>query len=142
MENKWLAIALAAAVAVGLAFVWYQVLFKKIINNSNDKSINPILVYGLGLIAAALVAYGLHRQIIGLHSYIISLSDDPTRPISEYPMFHGMLHGIQTAFYYGSLPALLFISLMEKKQWTKTFVHLGFWALAMTLMGGIVGLLG
>jgi hypothetical protein len=50
---------------------------------------------------------------------------------------HGALHGFMSALFF-ALPIIGINGLFERKSWKYIFVHVGFWAVCLTLMGGIV----
>jgi hypothetical protein len=51
---------------------------------------------------------------------------------------HGAFHGFITGFFY-SLAIVGSVSLYERKSAKYIFVHVGYWAVTMSLMGGVIG---
>jgi len=50
---------------------------------------------------------------------------------------HGALHGMMTSLFV-ALPIIGINGLFERKSWTYIFIHVGYWAITITLMGGII----
>jgi hypothetical protein len=50
---------------------------------------------------------------------------------------HGALHGFITSLFI-ILPAIGTSALFEQKSWKYVAVHVGYWAICMALMGGVI----
>ena len=50
---------------------------------------------------------------------------------------HGVVHGIITAVFF-VLPLLAINAMFERRGWKYVLVHLGYWAISLALMGGIL----
>ena len=50
---------------------------------------------------------------------------------------HGALHGIFSAIFY-ILPIIGTIALFERRGWKYIFIHFGYWAITLILMGGVI----
>ncbi|MFN0202821.1 MAG: DUF1761 domain-containing protein [Bacteroidia bacterium] len=50
---------------------------------------------------------------------------------------HGALHGVFSSIFL-VLPLVSIISLFERRSWKYVFIHVGYWAITMALMGGFV----
>ena len=56
---------------------------------------------------------------------------------NKYRTFgHGALHGVITALFF-VLPLIGINALFESKSFKYIFIHLGYWALTLALMGGV-----
>ncbi len=50
---------------------------------------------------------------------------------------HGLVHGIQATLVM-VLPAYGYVTIFEKKGWNYLLVNLGYWLIALSLMGGVI----
>ena len=62
--------------------------------------------------------------------------------ISEQPFFHGAWHAFQSAFFYGLIPALVINALFDIRNWKYILINVGYWLVAVSIMGGIIGIMG
>lgn len=138
MEMKWISIAVAALAAVVLGYVWNNFIFKD--KEQKDKLPQSVFIpiaYVLNLV----IAYGLYGQIIRLHKFIASLKESAGE-VTDSPFFHGAFHGAHTSLVGGVISVLIITALLEGKEVKWILSTVLYWVLAITLMGGIVGLLG
>lgn len=116
---------------------------------------NMILVFGLTylfsvMIGVALISIVIHQM--GLFSAVMDHPDlkDPNSPLNamlkdfmakyghNYRTFkHGALHGTMTALFL-ALPVFGINSLFERKGWKYFLINLGYWVIALALMGGVI----
>ena len=50
---------------------------------------------------------------------------------------HGLFHGIPAAFFF-ALPAYGYVTIFEKKSAKYLLVNMGYWIIALSLMGGVI----
>lgn len=141
MEMKWISIAVAALAAVVLGFVWNNVLFKNVVQNKDENRLSPAQYLPIAYIFCFFIATGLWKQIIGLHGYVKMLKESAAE-VTDYPFFHGALHGVQDSFFFGVISVLVLTALLNGRSLKWTFATVSYWVLAMALMGGIVGAIG
>lgn len=56
---------------------------------------------------------------------------------SERSFGHGAFHGVFTAICF-VLPIIGINALFERRGWKYTFIHFGYWAISLLLMGGLL----
>ena len=57
---------------------------------------------------------------------------------NEFRTFkHGAFHGLVTVMFL-ILPIISMNALYENKSWKYIFIHVGYWALSLSLMGGVI----
>ena len=84
---------------------------------------NMALIYGLGYMLSAFIAYRMYR-------YAGHLDDN----LSPFP--HGFYHGAVSGGMI-AIPVLILNSLFERKSWANILINAGYWLLALGLIGGI-----
>jgi putative flippase GtrA len=141
MEMKWISIAVAALAAIVLGYVWNNFIFKNTDENTTENKLSQPVFLLIAYVLNLVIAYGLHGQIIGLHKYIASLKASAGEVI-ESPFFHGAFHGASNSLKYGIISVLIITALLNGKEVKWILGTVLYWVLAITLMGGIVGLLG
>lgn len=50
---------------------------------------------------------------------------------------HGIFHGVLT-LVFGAWPLLAIHAMFERRSWRYIAVHLGYWAIVLTLLGGVI----
>lgn len=116
---------------------------------------NMILVFGLTylfsvMLGVALISIVIHQM--GIFSTLQGNADlaDPNSPLSlqlkdfmakygnNFRTFkHGALHGTIAAIFF-ALPVFGINSLFERKGWKYFLINLGYWVIALALMGGVI----
>lgn len=116
---------------------------------------NMILVFGLTylfsvMLGVALISIVIHQM--GIFSTLQGNPDlaDPNSPLSlmlkdfmakygnNFRTFkHGALHGTIAAVFF-ALPVFGINSLFERKGWKYFLINLGYWVIALALMGGVI----
>ncbi len=116
---------------------------------------NMILVFGLTylfsvMMGVALIGIVIHQM--GLFSSVMDHPDlkDPNSPLNamlkdfmakygnNFRTFkHGALHGTMSAIFF-ALPVFGINSLFERKGWKYFLINLGYWVIALALMGGVI----
>jgi len=141
MEMKWISIAVAALAAVVLGYVWHNIIFKDTDQNTNDNKLSQPLFLFIAYILNLLIAYGLHGYVIGLHQFISSLMESAGEVV-ENPFFHGAFHGAMNSLVFGVISVLIITALLDGKGLKWILSTVSYWVIAISLMGGIVGVMG
>ena len=157
MQLNHLAHALIALVPLIIGFIWYRPTMPWIKWASANKPLNVkrpsilglFVLYGL---SAALVFVYMNLIIHQIGFYELFFTDimrgnQESKQIAEEflavygqkhrHLGHGLFHGLIDAFAL-ALPFIAFYSLVENIDWKRTIVHLGFWVICSTLIGGLV----
>ena len=135
MENSpnILSLVLAALVPMAMGALWYsKMLFGNAwmegigMTEEKMKSANMGLTYGLALLMAALIAFFLLNFNNGIGQE------------GEFDTFgHGVAHGLVITVFL-VMPVLFTKKLFEQSSWKNLWINLGYWAISLALMGGIV----
>ncbi|CAA6808494.1 MAG: Unknown protein [uncultured Aureispira sp.] len=141
MEMKWISIAVAALAAVILGYVWHNFIFKDTDENASKNKLSPPVFMLVSYILNLLIAYGLHRQVVGLHQFIRSLRASAGENVSN-PFLHGVFHGAMDSLVYGAISVLIITALLDGKGLKAILSRVLYWLITISLMGGIVGMLG
>ncbi len=159
--NWWLLLPVALIPLV-IGFIWYN---PKVFGNAwmrtaeideeRAQSGNMIKIFGLtylfSLLAAYMIAIGsVHQSGIAMLFMGDPALEDPNSSISTFvnefmttygdrhrSFFHGMIHGIETAIFYG----LAFIGincLFERRPFKYALIHIGYWTVCLAIMGGLL----
>jgi hypothetical protein len=162
MEINFVILLLSALVPLLIGFIWYHPkvfgeLWMKVadITDEKMKSGNMALIFGLTLVFSFFIAFVLQFLVIHQYSVYSILANetginDPNSEIgSMLKMFldkygnnfrtfkHGAFHGFLGALFFAT-PVLGINALFERKSFKYIFVHAGYWALTLSLMGGII----
>lgn len=151
----------AALIPLLVGFVYYH---PKVFGNAWMKAAgvsadgpkpNMILVFGLTylfsvMLGVALISIVIHQM--GIFSTLQGNADlaDPNSQLSlmlkdfmakyghNFRTFkHGALHGTIAAVFF-ALPVFGINSLFERKGWKYFLINLGYWVIALALMGGVI----
>ena len=161
VPNLYVVIA-SALIPLIVGFIWYN---KSVIGNiwmaesgynpDTAKKPNMLAVMGLSLLFSIMLAGSLLPAVIHQMGLVSMLMDEPALkdPNSElsktfadlmakygtnYRTFkHGALHGFLTSIFL-VLPVIGTNALYEQKSAKYVGVHVGYWAICLTLMGGII----
>ena len=161
VPNLYVVIA-SALIPLIVGFIWYN---KSVIGNiwmaesgynpDTAKKPNMVAVMGLSLLFSIMLAGTLMPTVIHQMGLVSMLMDEPALkdPNSElsktfadlmakygtnYRTFkHGALHGFLTSIFL-VLPVIGTNALYEQKSAKYVGVHVGYWAICLTLMGGII----
>lgn len=158
MEINFIALLLAAAVTLVVGFIWYHpsvfgtIWMKE--NNLTQEELqkgNMLKIFGLTylfslMITVILMSLTIHQTgafgMVGGPPFLESAKPSFKAFMDDYgtayrTFKHGALHGFMSALFF-ALPIIGINGLFERKSWKYIFVHVGFWAVCLTLMGGIV----
>lgn len=155
-------LALAALIPLVIGFVWYH---PKVLGNAwaaaadmtdeKMKGANMLVIFGLTYFLSLMLA--VMMQTIVIHQFHVgsTLMQDPT--FSEegsalnlyYKDFmdkygqnfrtfkHGALHGVLAAVFL-ALPIIAINAMFERRSFKYVAINLGYWAVSLGIMGGIV----
>jgi hypothetical protein len=163
MTQNIITFVLAGFVPLFVGFIWYNNSFgfgKAWMKENGfteeylQKNFNPLKTFGLCyllgiLLATALMPMTIHQG--GLQSMLanVDMSDTSSETVKSYNYLmenhgnnfrtfkHGALHGLIYALFL-VLPLLGINALFEKRSAKYVFLHLGYWAVTMAIVGGIV----
>ena len=158
MEFNFLAVLVAALVPMVLGFIWYgPMLFQKAwmresgMTEEKMKGSNMGVIFGLSFVLALLLAFFVQFLAIHQTGVVSLIGGDPTAEGilpsfqafmddygSDFRTFkHGVLHGAVAGIFF-VFPIMATNGMFERKSWKLTFINVGYWTLALMLMGGIV----
>jgi Protein of unknown function (DUF1761) len=159
MHINFLVVALTSIIPLLVGFVWYNDNVMGAIwrreSGTNPQPANMMVILGASLLLSFLIAVSLLPTTIhamGLYSLLVKEPGffDPNSEIgktfssimakygSNFRTFkHGAFHGIVTTVCL-LLPVISINALFERKSWKYIAIHVGYWAICMALMGGII----
>lgn len=162
MKLNYLIVMSSSLIPLVIGMLWYSKIgFGKVwmqetgITEEQAKSMNMIKVIGLSMLFNIFVAMLLPNIVIhqtGLMSALMNESGF-NEPTSELGMFlqdfmtkygtnfrtfkHGAFHGFLTSILF-VLPIVGTSALYEMKSFKYIFIHVGYWAVSLMLMGGVI----
>lgn len=156
LQFNFLAILVAALVPLIIGFVWYnpKVLGSAWMRESGMtedkmKGANVGLIFFFTIILSLFIAFFM--QFLTIHQFgasgMIGGDEANAKPsyfafMKDYGMAyrsfgHGALHGfIATLFLI--FPLFAINSLFERRSWKYIFINVAYWAISLTIMGGII----
>ena len=163
MVPNFLVVIATGLIPLFVGFIWYNKnvmgkvwMAESGFNPDTAKKPNMLAVFGISLLFSTLLAMSLMPTVIhqmGLYSMLANNEtalQDPNSELSktvaalmtqygtEFRTFkHGALHGSLTALFF-VLPVIGTSALYEQKSAKYVAVHVGYWAICLTLMGGII----
>jgi hypothetical protein len=163
MHTNFLVVLASGLIPLFVGFIWYSkhgvggVWMKESgYDPATAKPQNMVVLFGLSVLLSLMLAGGLLPAVIhqmGLNSMLMGepALKDPSSELSQvfgslmskygsnYRTFkHGAFHGLLTALFV-VLPTMGTSALFEQKSWKYVAVHVGYWAICMALMGGVIG---
>ena len=158
MEFNFLAIFVAAIVPLVLGFLWYNpILFGNVwmresgMTEEKMKSGNMAVIFGVSLLLSLLLAF--FTQVLTIHQMgaLGMIGGDPAVDaiLPSYQAFmddystnfrtfkHGALHGLMAGIFL-VLPIIGTNGMFERHSWKHILINVGYWTLALTIMGAIV----
>ncbi len=157
-----MAVIVAALVTMPVGFIWYN---PKVFGNTWMKeigvtdvekmkgSISMVTIFGLTIVFSFVLSTGLLQVCVhqfGLSSILQGLTVTETSKVellldgnqvdwlNRFRTFkHGALHGFIGSIFY-ALPVLGINALFERRSFKYIFIHAGYWAISMSIMGGIL----
>lgn len=158
MEINFIALLVAAIVTLVVGFIWYHPkVFGTIWMKENNftaedlKKGNMLKIFGLTylfslMITMILMALTIHQSgafgMVGGPPMLDHVKPSFTAFMADYgtayrTFKHGALHGFMAGLFF-AFPLIGINGLFERKSWKYILIHAGFWAVCLTLMGGIV----
>ena len=159
---NFLVIGLSALVPTVTGFIWYNPkvfgtawIKASGLTEEQLKSANMPLILGLCLLFSLMLATMLNGIVIhqmSVQSIVmgdpdlqdpnsalsIMLKDFMTKYGTNFRTFkHGVFHGVIAAVFF-ALPVLGINALFERKSFQYIAIHVGYWAVTLGLMGGII----
>ncbi|MFN5224492.1 MAG: DUF1761 domain-containing protein [Bacteroidota bacterium] len=162
MQTNIAIIALAALIPLVMGFIWYHPrvfgnTWMKVaqVTEESMKNSNMLKIFGLTYLLSFFLSFSL--QYLTIHQLslwaIVAGQPDYMNPSSEAGQMvtaflekygnefrsfkHGLLHGVISAISI-ALPILGIVALFERKTAKYIFIHLGYWAITLGIMGGII----
>lgn len=162
MQINWIVVLLTALVPMLVGFIYYN---PKVVGNAwmaasgmteeKAKGANMAKVFGFSLLFSVMLATMMPTVVI--HQFhVASLLDnqpgksDPNSEVSQFlkstmdkygaefrTFKHGALHGFIMSIFI-ALPLIGIGSLFERKSAKYNLIAWGYWAISLTLMGGII----
>ncbi len=160
IEINWLVVFATALVPSLVGMVWYGPLFSKLwmqeagMTQEKIDGGNMALTYGLALFFSVFLVMGVVPAVIHQwHVYsalqnvgVDTVGSEAHTIVSQYiaaygrefrTFGHGAMHGFITALCI-VFPVVATNALFERKSWKYIFITFGYWAVSMTIMGGII----
>ena len=157
-QMNWTVTALAALIPMLVGMVWYsKMLFANTwmrINRFREedlKGANMAVIFGLTLVFSFILAIVVNG--ITIHQFALaSIVGGQPKPGPDLDWVessmrayghnfrtfkHGALHGGIAAIFFG-LPVIGIPALFERRGWKYILIHLGYWFVTLTLMGGVI----
>jgi hypothetical protein len=133
MSINWVSMVIAALIPMVMGFVWYhKAVFGKAwmdsigMTEEKAKNANMPVVFGVSLVMAFLLAF-----------FFVNFNNGPGQE-GEYDSFkHGAFHGVFITIVV-VMPVMVTNALFEQKSWKNILNNLGYWAVTLALVGGVV----
>lgn len=157
MDINLTTVLLTALVPLLVGMLWYsQLLFGNVWMRENKLTPemlkgSPIKIFGLTYLFSIFLALMMHfltihqfgpLGMIGGPEFIADAKPSYAAFMEDYgnayrTFKHGALHGFMSGIFL-VLPLLGITALFERKSWRYILIHLGYWTIVFTLMGGLV----
>ena len=162
MPINWIAVLCSGLVPIIIGFIWYN---PKVFGTAwmkaadmNEEKIqggNMPLIFGLSILFSVMLAMAILPMVIHqMHIFstvmnqsgfgkegskvTLYLIDFMKTYGGEFRTFkHGAFHGFVTGLFF-VLPIVGTNALFERKGFKYIAIHVGYWAVCLTLMGGII----
>lgn len=154
--NYWLLLA-TGIIPIIVGFVWYnpKVFGQKWmdivgITEESMKGANMPMILILSYVFGCMLSLMLHVIVIHQMGLVSSLQNDKTPEAASYIQHyldiygtrfrifrHGIIHGVMTAIFV-ALPVIGTNALWNRKSAKYIFIHVGYWAICLGLMGGVI----
>lgn len=149
-----LAFLVAALVPLIVGFIYYH---KKVaggawmaVNGFSEDKVkenNMMVTLIVSFVLSFLLAFALNGIVVHQSGVFSLFEGDTTDPLfqklmdlkgTDFRTFgHGALHGFMSAIVI-ALPIIGINSLFEQRGWKYIWLHTGYWAITLMLMGGII----
>ncbi len=156
MEINFLAILVAAVVPLVLGFIWYNPsLFGTVwmresgMTEEKMKGGNMALIFGVSFVMSLLLSFFTQFLVIHQFGAMGMVGAEVESALPSFQAFmddygkahrsfgHGALHGAFAGIFF-VMPVMITNGLFERKTWKHMFINIGYWTLALTIMGAIV----
>ncbi len=159
MPTNWWMFLVVGLVPMIVGAIWYGPLFEskwmKVnkFTKSDLEGGNMAVIFGLSYLFSVMVAFFLSGVVIhqgGVAQMMLpeimesgspaanEFNDLMARYGDRYRSWgHGALHGAMVAIFF-ALPVIAIKSLFERRGWTYTFIHTGYWTVCLTIMGAVL----
>lgn len=154
--NYWLLLA-TGLIPSAVGFLWYNpfVMGKKWmatvgISDESMVGANMPLIFLLSYLFGCMISLGLHTMVIHQMAFTSILQGDESADTlqvmntflqkygTRFRSFkHGAFHGILTAIFI-VLPIIGVNAIWVRKSAKYIFIHVGYWAICMALIGGVI----
>jgi Protein of unknown function (DUF1761) len=154
--NYWLILA-TGLIPIIIGFVWYnpKVFGQKWmdiigITDESMKGANMPLIFILSYLFGCMLSLTLHTIVIHQMGFESVFQGDESAQILSYKknfyenystrfrtFGHGVMHGVMTAIFV-ALPVIGVNALWNRKSAKYIFIHVGYWAICMGLIGGVL----
>jgi hypothetical protein len=147
----------AALIPTIIGFIWYNPkvfgnAWMKVANMTEEKmkGANMPVIFGVSLLLSVFLSWFLYSTSVHQSSiFSLLLADPSTADQSAYDTVMGIVgdryrtfgHGFAHGIIYGiimALPILGTNALFERKGWKYILINVGYWAVTMALMGGVI----
>ena len=158
MEMNFLAFFASALTTLVTGFIWYNPkVFGTIwmreagLNQEELKNGNMLKIFGLTYVFSLMMTMVISALTIH-QSGAVGMVGGPPLIENAKPSFaafmadygtayrtfrHGALHGFISGLFF-AFPIVAINGMFERKSWKYIFINAGYWALTLTLMGGII----
>jgi len=158
MEMNFLAFFASALTTLVTGFIWYNPkVFGTIwmreagLNQEELKKGNMLKIFGLTYVFSLMMTMVISALTIH-QSGAVGMVGGPPLIENAKPSFaafmadygtayrtfkHGALHGFISGLFF-AFPIVAINGMFERKSWKYIFINAGYWALTLTLMGGII----
>ncbi|MBT8220485.1 MAG: DUF1761 domain-containing protein [Bacteroidia bacterium] len=134
MENiNWLSLILAAIVPMVVGFAWYhKATFGKAwmaatgMTEEKAAEANMGLTFGLSFIMSLAMSF-----------FLLNFNNSPGQEGQFDTFGHGFAHGMTLSLFL-IIPVFVTNGLFEQKSWKLILINVGYWALTLGIMSGII----
>lgn len=156
MEFNFIAILVAALVPLVLGFIWYNpkvlgTAWMKAsgVTEEKIKSSNMPAIFAISLLLSIMLSFFTQNLVIHQIGAFSLTGGDLENALPSYQAFmsdygtafrtfkHGALHGFIAGLFF-VFPIMATNGMYERKSWKLTFINVGYWTLALMIMGGII----
>lgn len=144
----------SALIPLVVGFVYYH---KKVVGSAwmnvtgmtdeKAKEGNMAVIFGFTYIFSVFIAMTLSMLVIHQSGVLSLFGGDATDPMYQDIMAtkgeafrtfgHGALHGFISSIMF-ALPIIAINGLFEQRGWKYIWINVGYWAITLTLMGGLL----
>ncbi|MBC7412200.1 MAG: DUF1761 domain-containing protein [Bacteroidia bacterium] len=135
MGNVWLAESGMTKEKANSGNMFKVVGFSMLFNVFVAMALHVMVIHQMGIYSTLMNEVGLNEVGSPLYNY---LQDFMAKYGNNFRTFkHGAFHGFVIAIMF-VLPIVGTSALYEQKSWKYIFIHVGYWAISLTLMGGVI----